>query len=684
MTDMTDRLSPSDAGFLYTEDVTTPMHVGGVVILQPNRADFDYSDIFELIRARLSLVPRYRQKVRFVPGRIARPVWVDDEDFDLTYHVRRSALPRPGTDAQLADLVGRLISRPLDRTRPLWEMYVVEGLAHGRIALVNKTHHSMVDKVGAVDVAAAILDISAQPRPLPEQVWLPTPAPSDVDLVVDAIADITSRPSEILEAAKLTALDVRAAALEMGQAISGMFRIASRTVRPAPRSALNVTVSGQRRFVGVQVRLADIKEIRKAHGGTINDIILTIITGALRSFLLSRGEPVLPGTMLRAMVPMSVRQPPSEANVVEPSDPVASYLLDLPVAEPNPVMRLHQVSFAMAAHTESGQGVGADSLMELGRFAPPTLHALGARVGSGLSRRLYNVLITNVPGPQIPLYAAGAPVVAMYPVAPLAKGQALALSVTSYNGGVFFGLTADWDAMQDIEDFGEQITESLEELRATSRKSRRTTVASPVAADPAAGAESDVAAPGVAAPDVVVSDAAESDQNGGDTVAPGGAHIAPAPGSEPRVRGKASPARSGGRSPAQLDAGQLAPPPLGQQVPPSLGQRVPPSLDQPVTPSLEQSARPRSKPPAKPTAKSIAKPQTNAAPGVGAAGQSTPKQSTPKQSTPKQSTPKQSTPKQSTPKQSTPKPAPLRPAPKPAPQRPKRDHPHSSAKPGKQ
>ncbi len=482
MTLMTDRLSPSDAGFLYTEDVTTPVHVGGVAIIEPSGPDFDYSDVFELIRSRLSLVPRYRQKVRFVPGRIARPVWVDDEDFDLTYHVRRSALPKPGTDAQLADLVGRLISRPLDRTRPLWELYVVEGLTHGRIALVNKTHPCMVDKVGAVDVAAAILDISARPRPLPEQVWLPTPAPSDVDLVVDAIADITSRPSEILDAARLTALDVRAAALEMGQAISGIFRIASRTVRPAPRSALNVSVSGQRRFAGVRVPLADLKEIRKAHGGSINDIILAIITGALRSFLFSRGEPVLPGTALRAMVPMSIRQSVSGPNSAEPSDPVASYLLDLPVSEPNPVMRLHQVSFAMAAHTDSGQGVGADSLMELGRFAPPTLHALGARVGSGLARRLYNVLITNVPGPQIPLYAAGAPVVSMYPVAPLVKGQALAISATSYNGEVFFGITADRDAIHDVDDFGQQITESLEELRATAGKSRRTAAAPQVMA----------------------------------------------------------------------------------------------------------------------------------------------------------------------------------------------------------
>ncbi len=507
---MTDRLSPADAGFLYTEDLTTPLHVGGVVILQPNRP-FEYAHIVKLIDDRLSLVPRYRQKVRYVPGRFARPVWVDDEDFDITFHVRRSALPRPGSDAQLNDLVGRLISRPLDRSRPLWEMYVVEGLSEGRIALINKTHHSMVDRIGAVDVAAAILDISPEPRPLPAQVWLPTPAPSEVDLIIDAIADITNRPAEIVDAVKLAALDVRATVAEVAQAIGGIWRIAHRAVRPAPRSALDVAVSGQRHFVGVTADLNRLKAIRQAHGGTINDVIMAVITGALRSFLLSRGEPVVPGTVLRAMVPMSVRPMAGvrEANRTggptggrdggRELPPVASYLLDLPVSEPNAVMRLHQVSFAMAAHTDSGEGVGADSLMELGRFAPATLHTLGARVGSQLGRRLYNLLITNVPGPQIPLYAAGMPVVAMYPVASLGKGQALALSVTSYNGSVFFGLTADADAIPDLADFGAQLLESLDEFaalageRTSMAKAAASLVPAPLAAPKAAAPDGPVA-----------------------------------------------------------------------------------------------------------------------------------------------------------------------------------------------
>ncbi|HEY5117273.1 MAG TPA: wax ester/triacylglycerol synthase family O-acyltransferase [Nakamurella sp.] len=461
---MTDRLSATDASFLYAEDAGTPMHVGGVVILHPDAdgPEFQYSDIVDLIESRLSLVPRYRQKVRFVPGRLARPVWVDDEDFDITYHVRRSALPKPGTDIELDELVGRLISRPLDRTRPLWEVYVIEGLTGGRIALVNKTHHAMVDRIGAVDVAAAILDINRRARDLPDQPWIPNPSPSDIDLVVDAVADLTSRPSEILDIVRLAAQDVGEVVTKLLGAAGSALEMVRRTVSPAPRSLLNDAKSGQRRFATVAADLADFKLVRQAHGGSVNDVILTVITGALRSWLLSRAEAVTAHTVVRAMVPVSVSSGPDEEQ-----GSVASYLIDLPVSEPNPAMRLHQVSFAMGGHLESGRQIAADSLVELGRFAPPTLHALGARVASQLSRRMYNVLITNVPGPQVPLYAAGFPVDAMYPVAPLALGQALAVSCTSYNGGVFFGMTADRDAIPDVEEFAVQIREAIDELRST-------------------------------------------------------------------------------------------------------------------------------------------------------------------------------------------------------------------------
>lgn len=470
---MTDRLSATDAAFLYSEGASNPAHVGGVVILQPRPGSFGYQQVVDLISTRLSLVPRYRQRVRFVPGRLARPVWVDDEDFDLSYHVRRSALPRPGTMATLDDLVGRLISRPLDRSRPLWEMYVIEGLEGGRIAIVNKTHEAMVDRIGAVDVAAAILDIARRPRNLPAQLWMPMPPPSDIDLVVDAVADIASRPSDLIDVVRLAAADVGSTAARLAHVGADAAELLRRTINPAPRSVLNVTMSGQRRFAGFRADLAEIKAIRTAHGASVNDVLLAVITGALRTWLLSRGEAVTPSTRLRALVPMSVRPAPTFGGPPGGSGgggdgvsaiPVVSYLLELPVAEPNPVMRLHQVSFAMGAHLESGRQVGAAALLELGRFAPPTLHALGARVAGQLSGRMYNLLVTNAPGPQVPLYAGGAQVVAMYPVAPLAKGQALAVACTSYDGGVFFGLTADRDAIPDVQEFAVHIGEAIEEL----------------------------------------------------------------------------------------------------------------------------------------------------------------------------------------------------------------------------
>ncbi len=461
---MTDRLSATDAAFLYGEDASTPMHVGGVVILEPDQGTFSYQDIVDLIESRLSLVPRYRQRVRTVPGRLARPVWVDDDNFDLTYHVRRSALPRPGTPEQLDDLVGRLISRPLDRSRPLWEMYIVEGLAGGRIAIVNKTHHAVVDRIGAVDVAAAILDIARRPRTLPDEPWIPTPPPSDIDLVIDAVADISARPAEALELLRLAGADVESTVSKVSHAGLDLLQMVRRTVSSAPRSPLNGTMSGQRRFATCRVDLGDIRTIRAAHGGSVNDVILAVITGALRTWLLARGEAVTSSTVLRALVPMSVRPPAAAGAAAEEAVPVVSYLVDMPIAEPNAAMRLHQVSYAMVAHLDSGRQVGADSLLRLGRFAPPTLHALGARVAGQLSRRSYNLLVTNAPGPQVPLYAAGSPVVAMYPVAPLAKGHALAVACTSYRGGVFFGLTADRDAMPDVEQFAEHLGEAVAEL----------------------------------------------------------------------------------------------------------------------------------------------------------------------------------------------------------------------------
>jgi diacylglycerol O-acyltransferase len=461
---MADRLSPLDVSFLYMETPTTAMHVGGVAVFEPPDEGFDYDRLVELISQRIALVPRYRQKVRFIPGHLANPVWVDDEDFDITYHVRRSALPKPGTDAQLRELVGRLQGRQLDRSRPLWEIYLVEGLAGGRVGVITKTHHAMVDGVSAVDIGTVILDLTPEPREVPADDWRPGREPGAASLVVGAVTDLVKRPTQAVDTARAAVVDARATVGKAATVAGGMLSSVASMARPAPDSPLNVRIGEQRRFGMARTDLDDYKRVRKAHGGTVNDVVLATVAGALRSWLLTRGESVKPTTTIRAMVPVSVR---SEGQEGQLGNRVSSYFVDLPVGEGNAVMRLHQVSFAMRGHKESGQAVGADAIVQLSGFAPPTLHSLGARVASGFTRRLFNLVVTNVPGPQFPLYAAGARMLEMYPVVPLAKGQAVSIGLTSYDGGVYYGLNADRDAMPDVDVLAGLIEESLAELVGT-------------------------------------------------------------------------------------------------------------------------------------------------------------------------------------------------------------------------
>jgi diacylglycerol O-acyltransferase / wax synthase len=464
---VTERLSALDVSFLYMETPTTAMHIGSVARFAPPADEpFDYDALCALVSRRIALVPRYRQKVRWVPGHIANPVWVDDEDFDISYHVRRSALPKPGSDAQLRQLVGRLQSRQLDRSRPLWEIYLVEGLADGRFAIITKTHHAMVDGISAVDIGTLILDIEPTPRETPDDRWIPRSEPSRFGLIADAVADSLRRPSQVIDTVRSGVTDAKATAERAVVAVAGLAAVARTSLRSAPASPLNAEIGEQRRFGMAATSLDDYKRIRKTHGGTINDVVLATVAGALRTWLLTRGESVVASTTVRAMVPVSVRTE-SEGGAL--GNRVSSYFVDLPVGEPSAVIRLHQVSFAMKAHKESGQSIGADALVRLTGFAPPTIHAAAARLGAGLARRLFNVVVTNVPGPQFPLYAAGAQMIDCYPVVPLATGQAVTIGLTSYNGGVFYGMNCDRDAMPDIDVLAGCIEESLAELLETAR-----------------------------------------------------------------------------------------------------------------------------------------------------------------------------------------------------------------------
>ena len=468
---MTDRLSALDVSFFYLEGRTTPMHVGGLAIFEVPGHGFDYERLVDLLEDRISLVPRYRQKVRFIPGHIANPVWVDDPNFDITYHVRRSALPRPGSDEQLREFCARIQSRALDRNRPLWEMYLVEGLAHGRFAIITKTHHAMVDGISAIDIGHVILDASTTPRDLPDDIWMPEPEPTAAQLVSGAVAEMVHRPSAVLDMIRLGVNDVRTAVGRVLGVVGGIASTARVAVKAAPSSPLNAAIGEQRRFGIARTSLDDYKLVRKEHGGTINDVVLATVAGALRGWLLFRGESVTPATTVRAMVPVSIR---TEGDAGVLGNRVSAVFVDLPVGEPSAVMRLSQVSYAMKGHKESGQSVGADALVALSGFAPPTLHAMSARLANGLTRRLFNLVVTNVPGPQVPLYAAGAKLLEMFPVVPLAGGQAVSIGLTSYDGGVYYGLNADRDAMADVDVLAALIEESLAELvTASSAGARR-------------------------------------------------------------------------------------------------------------------------------------------------------------------------------------------------------------------
>ncbi len=461
-----DRLSALDVSFLYMEEPSTPMHVGGLLTFEPPVEGFDYDGLVDLIGRRIGLVPRYRQKIKWVPGRLASPVWIDDPDFDLAYHVRRSGLPKPGSDEQLRELAARLISRPLDRTRPLWELYLIEGLSGGRVAIMTKTHHAMVDGVSAVDLSTVILDVTPQPRETEPDLWVPEREPSGLTLVADAVKEIVQRPTAVLDTLRMGVADARAVAGRAVGVLSGLTATARVVARPAPGSPLNVSVGEQRRFGVARTSLDDYKKVRKAHGGTVNDVVLATCAGALRNWLLSRGEPVVGSTEIRAMVPVSVRGPDEQGGL---GNRVSSMFVELPVGEANPVVRLSRVSHAMKGLKESGQSVGADVLVRLAGFAAPTLHAVGARVANRATHRLFNLVITNVPGPQFPLYANGARMLEVFPVVPLVKNTALSIGLMSYNGRVYYGLTADRDAMADVDLVGALIQESLDELVETVR-----------------------------------------------------------------------------------------------------------------------------------------------------------------------------------------------------------------------
>ena len=463
LADPMERLRPGDVQLLDIESASSPMHLATVEIFEPPEEGFDYRRLVSLVGDRLAFVPRYRQRLASVPGGLARPVWIDDDDFDLTYHVRQSAVPRPGSMEQVQELVARIITRPLDRTRPLWEMYLIEGLSDGRVAILSTSHQTLVDGVSTIDLGQVILDNDTVVRDRVPDEWTPRAEPSPLSILGGAAYERLRHPGETVAGVGARAL---AAANPLTTPLSGL--LGGR--RTGPESPLQTTLSQQRRFATLRTDLDDYRKVRRFHGGTVNDVVLATVTGGLRSWLMTRAESVQSSRQIRAMVPMSVQDVDLEPTSL--GSQVTGHLLNLPIGEASPVVRLHQVSYALKAHKDTGKAVSALRLIGVGGFAPTTFHALGARVAAISENRGFSLVVTNVPGPQFPLYASGARMLESYPVQPLLPGHALAIGVTSYDGGVHYGLTADRDAIPDVDVIGQCLGEALAELVDTTTESR--------------------------------------------------------------------------------------------------------------------------------------------------------------------------------------------------------------------
>ena len=452
-----DRMSPQDASFLHIEDDKNHMHIGSVGIFEGPPPE--HGDFCAMVASKLPLVPRYRQRVRSVPLDLGRPVWVDDPHFNIGYHIRHTALPHPGGDEQLRNLVGRVMAQQLDRNKPLWEMWVVEGLHDDHWALVSKTHHCMVDGVSGTDLLTVILDSEPEPQRLTEDDWQPEPAPSPVRIVRDTVVERFVSPYEVvrsLRAATRGPQQLRAFARDMASGVRSMGNV----VRAVPETTLVGPIGPHRRWVWARSTLADVKKVRAGLGGTVNDVVLTAISGGFRELLLARGEPV-DERVVRSLVPVSVRTPGERGTY---NNRVSAMFADLPVGIADPVERLAAIRAQMDGLKESKQAVAGEVLTSLSGFAPPMLLALGARVATRLPQRNINTVTTNVPGPQQPMWALGRKMLEAFPYVPIMGSVRIGIAIFSYNGMLNHGVTGDYDGAPDIDVLAQGIEDGMADL----------------------------------------------------------------------------------------------------------------------------------------------------------------------------------------------------------------------------
>ena len=449
-------MSPMDASFLHIENDVTPMHIGGVSIFEGPPPPFER--FREMVEGKLDTVPRYRQKVRFVPLAAGSPVWVDDPHFTLDYHLRHTAVPPPGSEAQLRRMAARVFSQVLDRAKPLWELWMVEGLDEGRWALLSKVHHCMVDGVAATDLMSVMFSDETVHESTDS--WLPAPEPSAVELLVRTITRRATNPAVGLQELQR----VLGAPRDTLRAMSEFSRAAvaaTRSLRPVGASSLTGQIGPHRTWSWADVRLSDVKAIRAALGGTVNDVVLTLITNGFRELLQSRNEPIADEQVVRTMVPVSVRRP-GEQGVY--NNRVSAVFAGLPVGLADPLQRLERIRAEMDGIKQSKQAVAGDVLTSMSGFAPPLLLALGSRLVTRAPRLNMHTATTNVPGPQQPVQTLGRRLLVSYPFVPVVGSIRIVVAIFSYDGGLYFGVTGDYDGAPDIDVLTAGIEQGMSEL----------------------------------------------------------------------------------------------------------------------------------------------------------------------------------------------------------------------------
>jgi WS/DGAT/MGAT family acyltransferase len=460
------RLTGLDATFLYLETPNNHMHVASTCVFDPASVPGGYSfeKVRDLVEERLPLLPPFRRRLVEIPFQIHHPLWIEDPDFDIDYHVRRAALPAPGGDQELAEFAAEVHSRPLDRSRPLWEMYVVEGLENGMIATVTKTHHAAIDGVSGAELTVNLLDLQPEPTPVPAELqeqWKADREPTDPELFLFAVNSLVRQPLKAVKAARRT--------VEM------MWGLRQRNRRPevnpppapfsAPRTSLNTSITPHRRFAFTQVSLDDVKQVKNALGGTVNDVVLALCSGALRQYFQDEGE--LPERGLVGMIPVSVRTEDQKGAM---GNRVSSMLVSLATDVADPVDRLRVISDGTKHAKDQEKAISAEVLTDWTEFAAPAVAARAARLYSSMRladrhNPFFNVTISNVPGPNFPLYSAGARMVAMYPMGPIADGGGLNITVMSYMGSMFFGLVACRETVPKVWNIAHYMNDALEELK---------------------------------------------------------------------------------------------------------------------------------------------------------------------------------------------------------------------------